>query len=529
MNRFNFHIFKIKNLTASTGAFWRLSLIFIIVFFICATFVVRDKVAAQNQPTSRLISAKPFHVGERLTYNISFENFNNAAFAEIYTVSRGKLGEKDAVELHAKIKTNDLVSAAFYLLDESRTTFAAADSGLPLYIRKTSKAAVLPKETVYNYTVSPTINNDLLTLIYKLRNSGGIGDFTLQEDDKIYNVSSINVPVKKSKNNNGKIKTEAGEYETTVSAVESEYLTEKGITNLQINFSNDDDHFPVVFQFKTPKGNFRAELASVQYIEPEVSTEPIPTPIQTLRPPPTPKPIVTPTPYIENEPLLSELPFALGETLDYRVSANGQLLGLVTLQAKERKLFSGLDSLLLTALVTETQPGQQFLVLNDGIKAQVNPETLAPQKIELKFTGLLSSYNTNVIFDQQTGFAVYNAANRVEIPVGTHSLLSLAYAIRSFNLKPSKDLNNPVNDTRVAVFIDTKAYVFTLRPSNADLISLQNEKISAQQISVSTGNPAIDALNIRLWLSNDAKRLPLRLSVGTYQADLISEKQILPK
>jgi len=185
--------------------------------------------------------------------------------------------------------------------------------------------------------------------------------------------------------------------------------------------------------------------------------------------------------------------------------------------------------LLLTAAVTETQPGQQILVLNDGITAQVNPDSLAPQQIDLKFTGILSAYNSTAQFDQRAGSATYNNANRVEVPVGTHSLLSLAYAIRSFNLKPSKDPNNPVNDTRVAVFLDKQAYVFTLRPSNAVFINLQGEKISAQLISITTGNPTIDRLNLRLWLGNDEKRLPLRLAAGAYQADLISEKQIPPK
>ena len=116
-----------------------------------------------------------------------------------------------------------------------------------------------------------------------------------------------------------------------------------------------------------------------------------------------------------------------------------------------------------------------------------------------------------------------------EIPVGTHSILSLAYAIRSFNLKPSKDLNNPVNDTRVAVFVGDQAFVFTLRPANAEFISLKGEKISAQLISITTGNPQIDELKLQLWLSNDAKRLPLRLSIGAYQADLIGETKIQPK
>jgi len=412
-----------ENLTASVRVYLRPFIVIILFLFIGSnSFSASQNATTQNQIKPQSISLTPFRIGERLTYNISFENFNNAAFAEIYTVSRGKLGERNAVELRAKIKTNDLVSAAFYLLDESRTTFASAESGLPLYIRKIFNAGVLPKETIYNYTVSPTINHDLLTFIYKARNAGGIGNFTLQEDDKIYNVSLLNTTNNKSKNGNGKIKTDAGEFETTVSSVESEYLTEKGITNLRINFSNDEAHIPVLIQFKTAKGNFRAEVASVQTIEPEVSIESTPVAIQTPRPQSTPKPVATPTPYVDNEPLLNELAFALGETLEYRVSTNGQLLGLVTLQAKERKQFSGLDSLLLTAIVTETQPGQQVLVLNDGIRAQVNPESLAPQRIELKFTGLLSAYNNTAQFDQRTGFATYNNANRVEVPVGTHSL-----------------------------------------------------------------------------------------------------------
>ncbi len=529
MKKIKLKILNLNNLSARNRISLRLFVVLFLFVFFAGAFFTLQNVSSQTRTKVQVLAPTAFRVGEHLTYNISFEKFNNAAFAEIYTISRGKLGERDAVELRAKIKTNEMVSAAFYLLDESRTTFASAETGLPLYIRKTINAAVLPKETINNYTISPTLNYDLLTLIYKARNAGGIGSFALQENDKIYNVSLQNFTNNKVKTERGKIKTDAGEFETTVSSVESAYLIEKGITNLRINFSIDEAHIPILIQFKTAKGDFRAQIASIQTIEPEVSPEPIPVTIQTPRPQTTPKPIATPTPYVENEPLLKDLAFALGETLDYRVSTNGQLLGLVTLQAKERRQFLGIDSLLLTAAVTETQPGQQVLVLNDGIKAQVNPDSLAPQQIEFKFTGILSAYNITTKFDQRTGFATYNNTNRVEIPVGTHSILSLAYAIRSFNLKPSKDPNNPVNDTRVAVFFDTKAYVFTLRPSNADIINLQGEKISAQQISVSTGNPAFDALNIRLWLSNDEKRLPLRLAAGSYQADLISEKQISPK
>ncbi len=510
-------------------AFLNLNLRLLFVVFLSFAFIIvtssilHPASSAQNifSTQNHLASTIPFHVGEKLTYNISFNKINNAAYAEIYAVSRGRLGEKDAVELRSKIKTMDLTSSAFYLLDEARTTYASPATSLPLYIRKISNAGVLPKETIYNYLVNPTATNDLLTLIYQVRNAGGVGTFSFQENEKNYGISLQNTVGER-------VRTGAGEFDTSVSIVQSQYLIENGITDLRINFSSDEARIPVLFRFKTVKGDFRAELASLQTIEPEIA--PVTTPIAVVvQPQKTPKPIVTPTPYIENEPLSADLPFALGETLEYQVSMLGKYLGNVTLQAKERKQFSGQDSLLLTAAATETQPGNPLFNLNDGIHAQVNPDSLTPQRIELKFNGAFNPYNQIAQFDQKSGSVIFNGANSVEIPVGTHSILSLAYAVRSFNLKPSKDPNNPVNDTRVAVFLGSQALVFTLRPSNAEIINLKGEKISAQLISISTGNPDIDQLGLRLWLGNDDKRLPLRLTIGNYQADLISETKISPK
>lgn len=489
--------------------------IFVLTGVFAALFIFEASFA-QNVTVSTA-PASVFRVGERLTYNISFEKFNNAGYAELYVVSRGKLAEKDAVELRSKIKTNDIVSAAFYLLDETRTTYASPEKGLPLYTRKTENISIVPRETVSNFLVVPAVNNDLLTLIYQARNAGGIGNFSLQENDKIYNVSLIPA-------GGERIRTDAGEYDTVFSNVQSDFLTEKGLTDLKINFSNDERKIPVAFRFKTSKGEFRVMLAGVQVLEAEIS-EPAPTPIpfQTPRPSTTPTPIPTPAPYVENQPLIKELPFQLGETLNYQISNVGQVVGNIRFEVKERKLFAGQDSLLLNATITNSSPSNSAFVSGDGIRAHVNPDSIAPQQIELKFTGNLSAYNQTTSFNQKTGSAMLNGVQRIEIPVGTHSVLSLIYAIRSYNLKPSKDPKNPVNDTRVAVFWDKQPYVFTLRPSTADIINLRGEKISAQQISISTGDPKLDMLSLRLWLSNDEKRLPLRFSIGNFQADLITD------
>ncbi len=526
MRNIKFQVSNLKNIFAPVVSGRRF---FYLLLFPALALAILPGVSAQIPPMMPPTPVKaqptpptPFRIGERLTYNVSFEKYNNAAYAEIYVVSRGKLGDKDAVELHSKIKTMDVFSAAFYLLDENRTTFASAETGLPLYIKKVSNAGVVPKETINNYTVVPTLNYDLLTLIYKARNTGGIGNFILQEDDQSYGVNFQNIGMERAKTN-------LDDFETNLSMVTSPYLIERGITDLRINFSVDEEHLPVLIRFKTSKGDFRAELASIQIIDGDVSPVPTPAPISPPKPQATPKPVPTPTPYIENEPLSSDLPFTLGETLDYQVSNNGKFLGIVTLQAKERKLFAGEDSLLLTAVVTETQPNQQILFLNNSIEAQVNPISLAPRQIALKFSGLFSSYSQVTQFDQKTGTAVFNGTNSIFVPVGTHSILSLAYAIRAFNLKPSKDPNNPVNDTRVAVFLGSDANVFILRPSTAEIINLKGERIPAQLISVTTGNPQIDQLSLRVWLSLDDKRVPLRFTLGNYQADLFSEKQVLPK
>ena len=48
-------------------------------------------------------------------------------------------------------------------------------------------------------------------------------------------------------------------------------------------------------------------------------------------------------------------------------------------------------------------------------------------------------------------------------------------------------------------------------------------------IAVKTGNPQLDALAIKVWLSIEDSRVPLRFSAGTYQADLISTTNIFNK
>ncbi|HEX2639237.1 MAG TPA: hypothetical protein VHL50_01640, partial [Pyrinomonadaceae bacterium] len=158
------------------------------VLFSFGILLWAGSVTAAQQPAANL-PPTPFRIGERLSYNFSFERYRDIAFGEIYVVSRGKLGDADAVELRSRFKTMELVSAAFFTIDESRTTFAAAETGAPLYVRRTNNASIQSNQAVSNYLNNPASGFDLLTLIYKIRNSGGSGIFTLLENDHSYTVA----------------------------------------------------------------------------------------------------------------------------------------------------------------------------------------------------------------------------------------------------------------------------------------------------------------------------------------------------
>jgi len=474
--------------------------------YLCVPFGFVSNAQTMSDPNG-------FRIGERLTYNVSIGRLSNAAYGELYCVSRGRLADKDAVELRAKFKTLDLASVAFYMIDESRVTFASPLTGLPIQTTIIQNAFGLPKETVQSFLTNPTPHTDILTMLYRLRQSGGNGSLTMQEGEKVYNVSFQPGLAEKQK-------TDAGEFETTIVTVQSDYFTERGMTNVRVNLTKDEAHIPVLIRFRTIKGTVRIGLASSQNIEPEVVTQPTPVAVRTPLPERIPKPLPTPTPYVDGQPLSSELAFDLGEQLNYRITSLGQQVATMRLAAKERKQINGVDTLALEATFFDIKGGSPFAA-GDYIRAYVRPDSLAPLQLEMKFSGALRAYSTNAKFERE-GSLITAGAKPIDAPVGTHTVISLLYAARSFNLKPSRDLNNPINDTRVAVLWESQPLIFTLRPSVPETLTVDGKQVPAQQITVSTKNMALDLLGIKVWLANDESRTPVRFSLGQYQADLIS-------
>jgi Protein of unknown function (DUF3108) len=486
--------FYARNVTISIIIVLTISLLYLSVF------------AQMQPPVVEKVANGDFNIGEKLTYTLSFNKNQNAGFAEIFCVSKGKLQGIDSVELRMRMKTIDFVSAAYYNIDETRMVFASIESGFPIYTKITDSANGFPLEKTRNLFLKPTQNLELLTAIYKLRKMQGIGSFTIEADETAYQLDSRSAGI-------ASIKTELGKFETIVSSIESPYFAERGISGLTVSFTNDERKIPVLIRFKTIKGEFVATIASIQNIAPIVEeVESTPTPKSTPIPQTTPKPTPVPVKYKENQQLSPDLPFLLGEKLLYAVSSNGQTLANVTLRAKERKLIGGKDTLVLSSEFSDANASNKVFKESDSIISLNDPESLSPNRFEINLGGVFGRFNQIVQFDQNRGTAIA-AGTQQEIPIGTYDLLSFAYAIRSFNLKRSNDSTNPVNDTRVAVFIGSKPFVFIVRPQSLETLEFLGRKISAQKVSFSTGNPNIDFLSPQLWLSNDRRRLPLKFSI----------------
>lgn len=486
-----------------------------IASLVTAILVVALSAAAQGARSA----SSAFRVGERITYSISFDQFSDIAYAENYVASRGTLSGRDAVELRSKMRTLNLVSAAFYEIDEARTVFADPATGVPLFVKITKNPDGLPSDTTADFLQEPAAGLDLLSLLYRIRQSGGTGTASLWTNGKVYTVAFAPTGTEP-------VKTPAGDFDTSIISVQSEYFTEQGFKEVLVNLSNDEAHIPAVIRLRTKRNELKGVAASIQMVLPTPEVLPSPTPGPAATPIVAPTPVRTPEPYVDNRPLQAELAFRLGEALEYRVTAAGRPVGTIVMRARERKSVGGQDTLVLSATVTNSSPGNPVLSLNDSITAFVDPESLAPRQIDIKLQSSLSSLNQTTLFDTRTGSIVYKGSGKVDAPVGTHSLLSLIYAMRSFNLRPSKTRDNPVNDTRVAVFWESQPYIFKLRPGSEETIEVGGAKLQAQPISITTDNPQLDALSLKVWLGTDEGRVPLRFSAGIYQADLVSVTNI---
>jgi hypothetical protein len=291
------------------------------------------------------------------------------------------------------------------------------------------------------------------------------------------------------------------------------------IDDIRAYFSDDQRHVPVLITGEHSAGDIRAELVGSEII----ATPPLP-PVNT----PTPTPVLPANPVVppentSNENRLTDLPFQVGEQLNYQIylPTIAAPSGRATFQVKGRSKYFNRDGIWLSVGAQTSNALQHLFVANDLINSYVDPKTLLPFHSELNLTEGRSRMNVKLTIVQDYGTATTDKGVRIEIPVGTHDYLSFFYALRTFNIVPPRrsGISLLVNNRPKTLFIDAL---------KRETIQLGSQKIPAIQVSLTTDDTPADKYQLRVWLSDDRRRLPLRITAMTQLGLVRADLAIIP-
>jgi len=214
-----------------------------------------------------------------------------------------------------------------------------------------------------------------------------------------------------------------------------------------------------------------------------------------------------------------DLPFKVGEQLNYHVFLGKATtsIGSINFEIKARGQFFHRDGLQIS--VSAQTIGPAAVAVRDQVTSYVDPNTLLPFRTEINLNEGKYHQARNYNLDQDKGAAtVEGSSERVEIPVGTHDIISAFYALRTFNLTPKRT-------NAISAMTIHHPRVLTVTSLQRETIDLNGQKIPAIQLQLSTDDPQPDRLQIRVWVGDDARHLPLRIAavtdLGPVHADLI--------
>ena len=466
-----------------------------------------------------------YRVGERLTYNVSFAQFVSAAHVELLIAGRGKYFERDGIQLRAHVETTGPVNVALLAINNDYTTYVDALSGLPYRSQQVVREAGRTSEASSDYNQPAGTDAipsrlrtgefpgvfDLLSAVYRLRamplSEGSSYFITARNETQEYQ-SEVKVTGR------ALIKTNVGSFNTLVVRVNMKGSPDY---NLRIYLSEDAWHVPVLITAKHRDGEIRAELAASELATPGAQTS------TDVRPPVVPanRGVLVPVPPAAGEPAAAplNLPFKVGEQLNYQVylGSEAQPVGSLNLAVTSRGRYFNRDGLLFSAGVQTTGVGARIFFVNDTISSYVDPETLLPLRTELNLAE--GRWRSNRIYnvDQDRGTVTTDKRERIEIPVGTHDLISLLYAIRTFDL-------TPLRRNAISFLAISQARTLFVTSQQRETIELGGQKIPALLLTLTSDDGTADRLQLRLWVGDDSRRLPLRIAavtpLGPVRADL---------
>jgi hypothetical protein len=480
-------------------------------------------------------SPAPYQAGEKLTYNVSFSNFSTAGHIELFNAGRGRFFDRDGFELRARVQSVGVVRAALYAIDNEYTAYVDPQTGLPFRTRfqrfegggasQTPNGLVQPAPAV---EATPA-TYDFLSVLYRLRalplTAGGIYPIRAESDGVPYD-AELRVVGRET------VKTAAGTFNAIVTQLRGRNNSTVSDYRPRIYFSDDARHVPVLLTLRLKSGEIRAELASSELIN-VTTTLPPGNVAENAQPPettPTPARVVVPPPAAgaaeavgANADTSSDLPFKVGEQLNFNffLGASPQPVGVANYHVRARSRYAGRDGLWLSASMTTANALQQVFPVTDRIETYVDAKTLLPFRSQLQIREGNHRLQGVVSLDQERGSATVTDGSTIEIPVGTYDLVSVIYALRSFDLTPPKR-------NAVSLLINKRPRTLFISSLRRETIEIGGKRIPTYQLALATDDAQGDRFQLRLWVGADRRRLPLRLTATTPLGPVRADLSIIP-
>lgn len=457
-------------------------------------------------------SAAPYRVGERLTYDISFSNFISAAHVEIRVVAIGSFFGREAVLLRGHVETTGVVNVALFAINDDYVSYVDPQTGVPFRSELVRHEGARATESKQEF--SGTIF-DFLSAIYRVR-ATGLTDGSTQRLSVRSGPDDYQIEVKV--NGRQAVKTKAGSFDAIATQVR--IANSSNVRDLKVFFSDDARHLPVLATARLSGGEVRAELAASDVIK-SVGPPPLTRPAVVPVAPATSLPSQPSTP--SSDTTLDALPFKVGEQLNYRVflGTMTQSAGTATFHVRARGNNFSRDSLHYSVSAQTSPAIQGMFVANDQITSYVDVKTLLPFRTEMKLVEGKSRKNQILSINQEHGVATTDQNLKIEIPVGTHDYLSFFYLARTFNLTPPRR-------NAVSLLVNNKPTTLFIGAIKRETIQLGSQSIPAIQVSLTTDDPQPDKFQLRAWISDDRRRLPLRLTAMTELGPVRADLAIIP-
>jgi hypothetical protein len=513
-------------------------------FVLVAALALSSGSQVANGQGSQPFSPAPYRVGERLTYNVSFSNFVSAGHVELLVTAHGTFFGRDAIQLKGHVETTGMVNAALFAVNNDYITYVDPASGMPFRGQEIVRAAARTSDTSADFNqaagvaaLPPTRTGefpgtyDFLSAIYRIRalplSPGATYLITVRNGTESYDAELRVV-------GNEAVKTNVGSFNTIVCRLRVKNNSQVNGYSIKLFFSDDQRHVPVLITAHHSAGDIRVELAASGFVAtppvPAVATATPTTVIPITQPPGviSPPPAGNNTPptgdrSVENDTAVAGLPFKVGEQLNYQVYLPNVTLPAATasFQVRARSKYFDHDGFLLTVNAQTSNAIQALFFASDVVTSYVDPKTLLPFHTELSLNEGRRRFSSKLAINQDHGVAVSDKGDRIEIPVGTHDYLSFFYALRTFNLTPPRR-------SAISMLVDNKPKTIFITALRKENVQLGSQTIPAIQISLTTDDAEGDKYQLRGWISDDSRRLPLRLTAMTQLGSIRADLAILP-